>query len=152
MKTSVRTSISLGLLLAACGDNPKPATPDSGVPADAPVDMAPAYIQPAAALVPLSDKGPDQLQAVTAAPDGKFYTAGFFAQTAVVGAPRILVVIKAGADGRGDATFGNGGLAVLSDPRLLFKGGTDEIDIATQSDGKIVVSATVASPANPDDH
>jgi uncharacterized delta-60 repeat protein len=151
MNTSVRCSLTLGLFLAACGDNPKPLTPDSAVPmADAAIDTAPAYVQPAAVLVPLSDKGPDQLQAVTAAPDGKFYAAGFFAVTAVVGAPRTLVVIRVNADGSRDATFGNGGLAAV--PQVNFKGGTDEIDIATQTDGKIVVTATVASPANPDDH
>jgi uncharacterized delta-60 repeat protein len=95
--------------------------------------------------VPLSAAGPDQLQSVTSAGDGVFLAAGFAATA--VGGPRAVTVVKFTPMGP-DATFGMNGVVVTP---LLFVGGNDEIDITTQSDGKILVSATVANLVNPND-
>ncbi|MBC7975889.1 MAG: hypothetical protein H7138_13025, partial [Myxococcales bacterium] len=89
--------------------------------------------------------GPDQLQSATAAPGGKFYAAGFAAQT-LTGA-RFVTVVKYGATGL-DTTFGTNGVVTTT---VDFKGGSDEIDITTQPDGKLLVSATVAGATNPAD-
>jgi uncharacterized delta-60 repeat protein len=103
------------------------------------------FVPPVPLAIPLSAAGPDQLQSVTAAADGAFLAAGFAAE--VVGGPRKVVVLKLSATGL-DTTFGQQG--VVTTP-LTFAGGSSEIDIATQSDGKIIVSATVANDANPAD-
>jgi len=80
---------------------------------------------------------------VTAAPaDGEFYAAGFAATA--VGGPRAVVVVKYGPMGP-DTTFGTMGVAITP---LVFVGGNDEIDVITQSDGSILVSATVANAIN----
>ncbi len=133
--TLVRHSFTLGLVLAACGDGAK-QNPDASP--DAPAGFSP----PIPFAVPLSAKGPDQLQSATAAPGGKFYAAGFAAATMT--GQRFITVVKYSATGP-DATFGSGGVVTTV---VDFKGGNDEVDIVTQPDGKIVVSATVASPTN----
>jgi hypothetical protein len=46
-------------------------------------------------------------------------------------------------------TFGTGGVAVTLPS--TFKGGADELDLAVQSTGKLLVSATVANATNPSD-
>lgn len=96
-------------------------------------------------VVPVSAAGPDQLQSVTAGPNETFYAAGFVAQA--VGGPRAVYVVKYTTTGA-DNSFGTMGVAVTP---LLFVGGNDEIDITTQSDGKILVSATVANTTTPTD-
>ncbi|NUP06493.1 MAG: hypothetical protein HOW73_10585 [Polyangiaceae bacterium] len=103
------------------------------------------FMPPTPFAVPLSAAGPDQLQSVAPAEDGKFFAAGFAAQA--VGGPRAVVVVKFSPMGP-DNTFGTGGVAITSTP---FAGGNDEIDITTQSDGKVLVSATIADADNPAD-
>ncbi|MEZ4313330.1 MAG: delta-60 repeat domain-containing protein [Polyangiaceae bacterium] len=104
-----------------------------------------AFVLPPPLAVQLSVAGPDQLQSVTAAGDEAFYAAGFSAEA--VGGTRTVKVVKLTLSGL-DATFGEAG--VVTTP-LAFVGGADEIDSATQSDGKIVVSATIANDVNPAD-
>ena len=137
--------------LSACGDNIKPEQPldsgvDSGLPADASPD-APVtpFTKPTPFAVPLSAAGPDQLQSATAGPSGTFYAAGF-AATTVAGA-KLVTVVRLTTTGL-DTTFGQGGKVTTA---LDFKGGSGEIDVATQSDGKIIVTATVANLTNPAD-
>jgi uncharacterized delta-60 repeat protein len=132
--------------LASCGDNNNNTTPD-GPPADpdASPDGPPAFVPPTPFAVPLSPAGPDQLQSATAAPGGKFYAAGF-AGAAVTG-PRFVTVVKLSATGP-DTSFGTNGVFTSA---IDFRGGTGEVGIATQPSGKIVVSATVANAADPDD-
>lgn len=146
MKTRSVHAVTLALALAACGENAQ-QTPDAAVPLpDAAPDAGqPPFTPPTPFAVALSPAGPDQLQSATAAPGGKFYAAGFAAQT-LAGA-RFVTVVKYSATGL-DPSFGTGGIVTTT---LDFKGGADEVDIATQADGKILVSATVASAANPDD-
>lgn len=103
------------------------------------------FVTPTPFAVPMSAAGPDQLQSVTAAGDGAFVAAGFAAEA--VGGPRMVTVVKLSAAGP-DATFGTNGVVTTA---LQFAGGADEIDVATQSDGKILVSATVPNAANPND-
>jgi uncharacterized delta-60 repeat protein len=153
-KSFVPCSLSLSLLLAGCGDDAKqqPAdaavpTPDTALPIDAAPD-APGYMPPTAVPIALSAAGPDQLQSIIPGPANGFYLAGFFAESPT--GPKSLLVIKALANGAADKPFGNrpqdsaadDGVAEIRE--LAFAGGNDEIDIATQTDGKIVVSATVA--------
>jgi uncharacterized delta-60 repeat protein len=121
-------------------------SPDSPPGADAAVDAPPQFVKPTPVPVPLSAAGPDQLMSVTAGPNDTFYAAGFAAQT-VTGA-KLVVVVKLTKTGALDTTFGIGGVYTST---LEFKGGTDEIDLVTQSDGKIVVSATIANATNPSD-
>jgi uncharacterized delta-60 repeat protein len=137
----------LSLAFAACGDDAK-LNPDAAPSPDAapPIDGGPAqYVPPTPIAVPLSAAGPDQLQAATAAPGNKFYAAGYAAATLT--GPRLVTVVKYGAAGI-DETFGNRGIVTTT---LDFKGGSDEVDITTQPDGKILVSATVAALANAND-
>jgi uncharacterized delta-60 repeat protein len=96
--------------------------------------------------VPLSATGPDQLQAVTAGPNGTFYAAGYSATSP--SAAKMLTLVKLTATGI-DTSFGSSE-GVIS-PGVEFRGGSDEIDVATQPSGKIIISATVASTSNPDD-
>lgn len=103
----------------------------------------PSFVVPSAIAVPLSQKGPDQLQSVAVGPDGAFYAAGFIAQT--VDGPRTVVVAKLTATGALDTSWNGGGIAPTN---LTFAGGNDEIDIAVQASGKIVVSATIPSTGN----
>jgi uncharacterized delta-60 repeat protein len=131
--------------LASCGDD-KPSTPDGPpVDPDASPDGPPAFVPPTPFAVPLAAAGPDQLQSATAAPDGKFYAAGF-AGAAVTG-PRLVTVVRLTATGL-DTSFGASGVFTSA---IDFRGGAGEVGIATQPGGKIVVSATVANATDPDD-
>lgn len=163
MKNYLRYSFTLGFALAACGDDPKAQPADAAVTPDATSgDAAPGDATPGDAtvgpytpakekLVPLSATGPDQIQSVATGPDGKFYLGGFFAQTLT--GPRILTLLRVTSAGAGDPSYGNGGgVAFVPSPAVFFQGGDDEIDVATQADGKIVMSATVANATNPADH
>jgi uncharacterized delta-60 repeat protein len=142
-----RTTLTLGLALVACGDNAN-NNPDAGLDAQVspdaapPVDAAVPFTPPTPFAVPLAAAGPDQLQSATAAPGNKFYAAGFAAATLT--GPRFVTVVKYGATGP-DTTFGTAGVVTTA---VEFKGGTDEVDITTQADGKLLISATVASPTN----
>lgn len=133
--------------LASCGDNGNDVTPD-GPPADPdamPDAPPPAFVPPTPLAVRLSATGPDQLQSATAAPDGKFYAAGF-AGAAVTG-PRPVTVVRLTATGL-DPAFGTNGVFTST---IDFRGGAGEVGIATQPGGKIVVSATVANATDPTD-
>jgi uncharacterized delta-60 repeat protein len=139
----VRHAFLFGLTLAACGDNAGQQPDASVTPDAAPVvpDAAPGGFEPPTPFaLHLAAAGPDQLQSATAAPGGKFYAAGYAAATLT--GPRFVTVVKYSATGP-DPTFGTGGVVTTA---VEFKGGSDEVDITTQADGKILVSATVASP------
>jgi uncharacterized delta-60 repeat protein len=129
--------------LASCGDNYS-ATPDAPGP-DAPPDGPAPFTLPMPFEVPLSSTGPDQLQSAAAAPDGKFYAAGF--DGAATTGPRFVTVVKLSRTGL-DQAFGTGGVFTSA---VDFRGGSDEIDIVTQPSGKILVSATVANALDPND-
>jgi uncharacterized delta-60 repeat protein len=134
--------------LVACGDNktfPVDPTPDADDPADAPIDTPVApFVPPVPFSFELASAGPDQVQSATAVPGeaGKFYGAGFASQT-LAGA-KLVTLVKFSAAGR-DATFGTNGVVTTA---VEFKGGSGELGIVTQSDGKILISATVAATAN----
>lgn len=143
--------LALGFVaLIACGDNhdttplaPDSAdpTPDSQTPDSPPDSNPPAFVVPTPFAVPLSVAGPDQLQSAAAGPDGTFYAAGFAAQT--ITSKRFVTVVRYLPTGVADPSFGANGIVATP---IEFVGGSDEVDLAVQADGKIVVSATTASP------
>lgn len=132
------------LLFAACGDD-SPGTPDASVqdsgPHDAPPDAP--YEKPTPIAVNISATGPDQIFAVAPGPNGSFYAAGHTAATPT--GPKYMFVAKLTSAGALDTTFGGGtGFYTANIAALEYKGGTDSIDLAVQSTGKIVVAGTVA--------
>ncbi len=141
--------LALGFVaLIACGDNDNnPINPDSSEPTpdsqtpDSPPDTNPTFTVPTPFAVPLSVAGPDQLQSAAAGPDGKFYAAGFAAQT--ITSKRFVTVVRYLPTGAPDPSFGANGIVATP---LEFVGGSDEVDLAVQADGKILVSGTTASP------
>ena len=150
-----KLGLLLTVLVAACGDNDnhndrpdatpqRDASPDEDAPPDAP--DGPTYTPPDPIAIPISATGPDQLQSVVAGPAGTFYAAGFSAPSAA--GLRNVIVVKLTPTGL-DTSFGGGdGIATTT---MLFAGGSDEIDIALQSTGKILVSATIVDNTNPAD-
>ncbi len=147
--------ISSVLFIAACGDNIKGNDPDGGpgsdAEIDAPIDSPPSWTQPDAHSFMLSATRPDVIMSAAAGPSGSFYAAGYLDKdidpdpdTTTI--ERRIIVVKLGANGVPDATFGTGGVA---DTGFVFRGGNDDIDIATLANGDILVSATVnAAVAN----
>lgn len=141
------------LFVTACGDNKDNPNPDAAE-ADAmvdgpPIDEPPSWTQPAAHSFMLSATRPDVIMSAAAGPAGSFYAAGWVdtdvdPDPGVTTIERRIIVFKLGATGVPDATFGTDGLA---DTGFVFRGGNDDIDIATLSDGSIIVSATVAAGA-----
>lgn len=153
MKKLACLAAGLAVLAAACGDDEelgnvdaRPPT-DAGLDADvdAPIDAPSPFVPPTPFAIPLSAMGPDQIMSVAAGPAGSFYLAGFAAATPT--GPRLLTVVKTTTTGP-DATFGTGGVFTSA---LEFRGGSTEIDLVVQPDGKLVVSGTVASATNPMD-
>lgn len=132
-------SASAILALAACGDDADPPVTPDGPPVDAPPT---GYTKPTAFSFRLSAGSPDQMQSAYAGPNGTFYTAGF--TSAALGGPYTVVVTRLTATGP-DATFGTGGVVTTN---LSVPGVADEIDVATQNDGKIIVAATVIDADN----
>lgn len=142
--------LALGFVaLMACGDNANnQVTPDSSPPTpDAPPDSTPdpdtnppQFVVPTPFAVPLSAAGPDQLQSAAPGPDGTFYAAGFAGQT--ITSKRFVTVVRYLPTGAPDAAFGANGIVTTP---IEFVGGADEVDIAVQADGKILVSGTAPS-------
>lgn len=143
--------LALGFVaLIACGDNDNnQVTPDSSAP-DAPLPDStpdpdtnpPQFVVPTPFAVPLSAAGPDQLQSAAPGPDGTFYAAGFAGQT--ITSKRFVTVVRYLPTGAPDPTFGANGIVTTP---IEFVGGADEVDIAVQADGKILVSGTTLAPA-----
>lgn len=146
--------ISLTLFAAACGDNldaPRTdaavdAAPDTDAPIDAPIDAPSGFTPPTPIRLAISAEGPDQVHSVVAGPSGTWYLAGFTAASPT-GAKNIFVA-RMTATGL-DATFGTAGVATLA--AVTPTGGADEVDVAVQSDGKIVVSFNVANAVDSTD-
>ncbi len=137
---SLSSSVFLTFFAVACGDNDSapqvtpdgpPVTPD-GPPA--------GFTPPTPFSFRLSPGGPDQMQSAAPGPTaGTFYTAGFKGETPA--GPFNVVVTRLTRTGP-DLTFGTAGVFTTS---LVTPGGADEVDVATQSDGKIIVSSTVVN-------
>ncbi len=144
--------ISVSLFAAACGDNLNSAAdagPGDTSPAiDAAIDAPVAtFVTPTPVAPMISAMGPDQVHAIKPGPNGSFYLAGFAAQTAT--GPKTIFVAKMTATGP-DPTFGtipNTGIALIA-TAVTPTGGSDEIDLAVQSDGKILVSFNLAHGAD----
>jgi uncharacterized delta-60 repeat protein len=155
MKSITTTTFALTLALVGCGDQAEPAdvdatspdaaSPDAAIPDAPPPDGPAPFVPPTPFAVPLSAAGPDQLQSAAAGPGGTFFAAGYAAATLT--GPRMVTVIHTSTTGP-VAGFGTGGVATLP---LTFRGGASEVDVAVQSTGKVIVTATVANAANPND-
>lgn len=130
------TSFSL-LSFVACEDSDDPEP-------DAPVGPG-EFVPPTPFSFRLSEAGPDQMQSATAGPGVSFYTAGFSGATAA--GPFKVVVTQIAPYGFVE-TFGTKGVVTTD---LVTPGGADEVDIATQKDGKIIVSSTVFNATVPTD-
>lgn len=146
-------------LFAACGDNNDGKNVDAGPDIDSPIADAAVdtpidspdstFTPPPPYGPPISPNGPDQIQAVKAGPNGSWYLAGFAAQTPT--GPKGIFVAKTTATGP-DIAFGNvpnAGVAALA--AVTPTGGADEIDLAVQSDGKILVSYNVTNAGDATD-
>jgi uncharacterized delta-60 repeat protein len=138
MKTLVW--ISCALFLSACGDNVSGSVDTPPTP-----DASPPFLQPTPFSLAFSAGGPDQLQSAIAGPNGTFYVAGFSAATAA--GPFRVVVAQVNATGLVNS-FGDSGVVTTD---LIVSGASDEIDLATQADGKLIVAATVIAVTDPAD-
>lgn len=126
----------------ACGDNQNPGNPQPDAP-PSPDAPGPTFTPPTPIAIALSAMGPDQLQSAVGIADGKFLAAGFAAATPT--GDKKLTVVRLLATGQLDTTFDGDGIL---DTGINVLGGADEIDIAVQTDGKIVVSASVPTVLN----
>src|SRR5690606_19273589 len=99
------------------------------------------YTPPEPIRLALSEDAPDQLQSAVAAPGGGFYAAGFIAGGLAASDVREVVVVRLTTAGL-DTALGETGVVSTG---VDFEGGRDEIDLAVDSQGRIVVSAVVAS-------
>jgi uncharacterized delta-60 repeat protein len=138
-------AVSTVLALTGCGDDHK-LTADAGSPDMELVADAAQFVAPTPMAIELSATGPDQLMSAVPGPSGTFYAAGFAAATAA--GTKYVIVVKLTSAGALDTTFGTGGVYTST---LELEGGSDEIDLAVQSDGKVVVAATIANDVNPSD-
>jgi uncharacterized delta-60 repeat protein len=133
-------------LLSGCGDNL--AGTDAGMPdssmTDAPPDSSTPFTPPTPFSFGLSATGPDQIQSAWPGPNGTFYAAGFAAATPT--GDKLLTVTRRTATGAADTTFGTNGIVTTT---VVARGANSEINVVTQSDGKIIVSTTTpAAVAN----
>jgi len=122
----------VGLLLNGCGDQ------HSGH-AQAPTDTQ--VVEQKLTVVPVSTVGHDRFYGVTISSIGDIYAVGNVADSTAATADFETVVMKFDEKGVVDTSFGNNGVARIN----LVIGTNGELarGIAFQSDGKIVVSATV---------
>jgi uncharacterized delta-60 repeat protein len=121
----------LGLLvLGACSSDDDP--PEASQAAGETIEM----VTPTA--LPLAPDAHDRLLAVTGAPDGSLYAAGWTSP----GGDNAMVLAKLNADGQLDQAFGQGGLAVVN---VAAGGKTVEVAraVAVQADGKILIAGPV---------
>lgn len=122
-------------------------TPDAHVEADAfmPGDagpMLPAITDPTAHLVPASADGHDRLYDVVFAPDSSFYVVGVRAAGTDAATNDFETIVgHFTPSGDLDAAFGTGGWFVSN--LAVGLGGETARGIGLQSDGRIVVAATV---------
>jgi uncharacterized delta-60 repeat protein len=138
------------LLFAACGDDnkgapdagPRPDGPDIDAMIDAPV--TPPWTKPTPIKIAISAQYADVAMSVAAGPSGSFYIAGYVA-TSTANTTRYPYVAKLTSAGALDTTFNSGGPTPgVYVSTVEFKGANDEIDIAVQSTGHVVVSFTIA--------
>lgn len=144
-----RLVVLSAVLYAACGDRYKirvDAAPDIDAPddhVDAAVDAPPGFVAPTPFSLAVSGAGPDLIMSAAAGPNGTFYVAGHAAATPT--GAKMVFIARVKPTGALDGSFGIGGVFVSA---YEFKGGNDEVDVVVQSDGKIVVSATIANNSN----
>ncbi|MBA3455659.1 MAG: hypothetical protein H0T42_21370 [Deltaproteobacteria bacterium] len=124
-------------LVSGCGDNL--GGPDAGVTVDVapPIDSSMPFTAPTPFAIALSATGPDQLTSAWPGPNGTFYAAGFAAATPT--GDKLLTIVRLTATGTLDTTFATAGILTTT---VKVVPGQSEVDVVTQSDGKIIVSTT----------
>lgn len=136
-------SLSCAVLLAAAGCGPDATTQAArpGGSAPKPFTLDTALGPNGFAALPLSPSTHDRFMAVTTAPDGKVYAAGY----TTLDGDQAMTVARIDATGKLDPTFGANGVATAN---VAVGGKTGELAraVAVQSDGKILV----AGPAERD--
>ena len=88
--------------------------------------------------LPLSVSTHDRFLAITVAPDGKIYAAGFM----IEGGDQVMTLVRLGQNGTLDKTFGKDGLAAIN----VAPGGKiaeQARSVVVQSSGKIVIAGPV---------
>jgi uncharacterized delta-60 repeat protein len=136
-------SLSCAVLLAAAGCGPDAATPAARPAGSAakPFALDPALGPNGFAALPLSPNTHDRFMAVTTAPDGKVYAAGY----TTLDGDQAMAVARIDANGKLDTTFGANGFATAN-VAVGGKAGELARAVAVQSDGKILI----AGPAERD--
>ena len=144
------------LAFAACGDDNKVTpdggvTPDMEVAVDAPPD-APPFVAPTPFAIPISATGQDEVMSAAPGPNGSFYIAGYTSASTSSAPTKYLFVAKLTSAGVLDSTFGDGGIYTST---VVFtptgSSGTDEIDVAVQADGHVVVAGTIVNDVDATD-
>lgn len=129
------------------------AMDDAFVPSDAGPEPLPAIVNPDPHLVAASADGHDRLFGVTFAPDSSFYVVGVRAAGTTATEDYSTIVGHFGADGELDTAFGTDGWFVHDIAVGTSTNNEVARGIALQSDGKLIVTATVqaAGAADPRD-
>ncbi len=141
------------LALAACGGADEDAetsgestapTGGTGAPgfttnaATPKLGMEPSYGKDGVLTTPLSATEHDRFMAVTVAPDGKVYAAGFVS----IAGDQAMALAKFNTDGTQDKSFGKDGVAIVN---VAVGGKTVEIarSVVVQSSGKIIIAGPI---------
>lgn len=147
---------TLLLAFAACGDDNKVTldsgvTPDMELVVDASVD-APSFVAPTPFAIPVSATGQDQVMSAAPGPNGSFYVAGYTSASTSADPTKYLFVAKLTSAGVLDTTFGDNGIYTST---IVFtpagSSGSDEIDVAVQADGHVVVAGTIVADGDATD-
>jgi uncharacterized delta-60 repeat protein len=130
----------------ALGDDGGGGSNDGGGTTDGATTDGAMFVAPAPFSPGLAASGPDQIQSVHAGPAGSWYVAGYIALSPT-GAKNVFVM-KVLPTGGVDSGFGVNGTRILGNETTAI---SDEIDLAVQSDGKIVVSYPIPDPSDTTD-
>jgi uncharacterized delta-60 repeat protein len=135
-------ALALGAIACSSGDSdgeaPAPSVATGTPPAAAKVALDSGYGSGGIATLPLTASGGNRFMAVTVAPDGKTYAAGFVSDSG----DQSMAVARLDAKGALDKTFGKDGVATVN---AAIGGKTAELAraVVVQSSGKIVIAGPV---------
>jgi uncharacterized delta-60 repeat protein len=129
--------LALAVFVAACGSG-APFGTSSSPAASSVVALDTSFGASGILALPISATTHDRLMAVTVAPDGKTYAAGFV----IEGGDQSMVLARFDASGALDKTFGKDGVAAVN---AAPAGKTAEVarSVIVQSSGKIVIAGPI---------